>query len=174
MRLGPWAFRAAYRMVPRRMQSRANATSDLPTRRAWGNITQMVREGSAMKSFILAAGLAFAAGAALADPIEGVWQTEVDDGSYAHVTIVPCGSAFCGDITQSFKDGAAYQSENMGKQIVIDMVPAGDGSYEGKVWRPSNNKVYIGKIAVDGNSLKLRGCVAGGLLCAKQSWSRVN
>ena len=127
-----------------------------------------------MKAFMVAAGLVFAAGAAMADPIEGVWQTQVDDGSYAHVTIVPCGAAFCGDITQSFKDGAAYQSENTGRQIVIDMVPDGDGYYEGKVWRPSNDKIYIGKITLSGDTLKLKGCVAGGLLCAKQTWSRVN
>lgn len=127
-----------------------------------------------MKTYIYAAILMFVAGAAVADPVEGVWKTQVDDGSYAHVTIAPCGGAFCGVISRTFKDGAEYQSENLGKQIVIDMVLQGDGSYDGQVWRPSNNKIYIGGIELSGDSMKLAGCVAGGLICKKQSWSRVN
>lgn len=125
------------------------------------------------RSIILGLGLAIGAAAASADPLEGVWQTEVDDGAYAHVTIAPCGANFCGVISKSFKDGALYQSPNLGKEIVIDMAPQGDGYYTGKVWRPSNDKIYIGKIALNGGSLKLSGCVAGGLICAKQTWQRV-
>lgn len=127
-----------------------------------------------MKTFAFAAALAMLGAAAFADPLEGVWQTEVDDGAYAHVTIKPCGAAFCGKITHSFKaDGSEYDSGNKGKTIVIDMVPQGGDNYEGSVFRPSNGKTYYGKIALNGNKLKLSGCVAGGLICAKQNWSRV-
>jgi uncharacterized protein (DUF2147 family) len=56
---------------------------------------------------------------------------------------------------------------------VIDMAAQGDGSYEGKVWRPSNNKIHHGTIDLQANSLKLAGCVAGGLLCSKQTWTRM-
>lgn len=127
-----------------------------------------------LKKLILAALLAAGAGAASADPLEGMWKTEVDDGAYAHVKIAPCGPAYCGIIAKTFKDGAEYKSENIGKKLVIDMVPQGEGAYEGSVWRPSNNKVYYGTIALTGDKLKLSGCVAGGLICAKQNWSRVN
>jgi uncharacterized protein (DUF2147 family) len=126
-----------------------------------------------MKKFLFAAALVLGATAASADPLEGVWQTQVDDGSYAHVTIAPCGAAFCGVISRTFKDGAEYQSPNLGKQIVIDMAPQGDGTYDGKVWRPSNDKIYVGGIELNGDSMKLAGCVAGGLICKKQTWSRV-
>ncbi len=61
-----------------------------------------------------------------------------------------------------------------GRRLVIDMAPQGGGSYEGKVWRPSNDKIYLGKIALSGDSMKLSGCVAGGLLCSKQNWARIN
>jgi uncharacterized protein (DUF2147 family) len=54
------------------------------------------------------------------------------------------------------------------------MEPKGGGKYEGKVWRPSNNKIYMGKMTLSGNKLKLQGCVAGGLLCSSQNWTRVN
>lgn len=127
-----------------------------------------------MKKLILAAVLAFGAGAASADPLEGMWQTEVDDGAYAHVQIKPCGDAFCGIIARTFKDGAEYKSENLGKKLVIGMKPQGDGEYEGEVWRPSNNKIYYGTIELSGSALRLAGCVAGGLICAKQNWKRVN
>lgn len=121
----------------------------------------------------LAAALSALATIAAADPAEGVWQTEVDDGSYAHVTISTCGSAVCGTISRTFNSSGEYQSPNLGRQIVIDMAPQGGGEYEGSVWRPSNDKIYIGKMTVSGDSLRLRGCVAGGLICASQNWTRV-
>ncbi|KUP93714.1 DUF2147 domain-containing protein [Tritonibacter horizontis] len=114
------------------------------------------------------------AGAALAaDPIEGTWQTEPDDGAYAHVAMAPCGAALCGTITSTFNANGAYQSPNLGKTLVIDMVAQGGGAYEGKVWRPSNDKIYLGKMDLNGDTLRLRGCVAGGLICSKQTWTRV-
>jgi uncharacterized protein (DUF2147 family) len=127
-----------------------------------------------MKTTIMAALFGLFATAAWADPLEGVWQTEVDDGAYAHVTIAPCALALCGTITASFhEDGSPYESENVGKVIVIDMIPEGEGQYKGSVFRPSNEKTYYGTIALSGDQLKLSGCVLGGLICAKQSWARV-
>lgn len=127
-----------------------------------------------MKHWILATVLGLAGGvAASADPIEGTWKTQEDDGAYAHVVIAPCGPAYCGTIARTFKDGGEYKSPNIGKQLVRGMAPVGEGRYEGKVWRPSNDKIYAGKINVNGNSMKMAGCVAGGLICAKQDWVRV-
>ena len=128
-----------------------------------------------MKRTLLAACVATLGmgGAALADAAHGVWQTEVDDGAYAHVTLAACGAAVCGTISRTFDSTGEYQSENLGRQIVIDMVPNGDGTYEGSVWRPSNNRVYIGRMSLSGNAITLRGCVAGGLICARQHWTRI-
>lgn len=128
-----------------------------------------------MKRLMLSAIAALAiAGPAHADPAEGVWKTQPDDGAYAHVTLKKCGKAVCGVIARTFNDEGEYASPNIGKTLVIDMVPNGDGSYSGKVWRPSNDKIYIGKMNLSGNSLALRGCVAGGLICSKQTWTRIN
>ena len=128
-----------------------------------------------MKRTIIAAivGIGFAGTAMAADPAVGVWKTQPDDGAYAQVKMTPCGGAICGTIQRTFNASGEYKSENIGKQLVIDMKPDGSGKYAGKVWRPSNNKIYIGKMSVAGNSLKLSGCVAGGLLCSKQDWQRV-
>lgn len=128
-----------------------------------------------MKKLLTAALLSIGlTGIAAADPIEGVWQTEVDDSRHAHIKMQPCGAAICGVIVKSFENGVQYNSPNNGKTLVIDMVPSGGGKYNGKVWRPSNNKIYVGKMKLSGNSLKMSGCVAGGLICSKQTWKRLN
>lgn len=117
-----------------------------------------------------------AAGGAVADDSHGVWQTEVDDGAFAHVTLGSCATptSVCGTITTTFRNGGErYQSPNIGRQLVIDMVPQGDGRYEGSVWRPSNDRIYIGRMELNGDRLQLRGCIAGGLLCSSQTWARV-
>ncbi|MEN9062229.1 DUF2147 domain-containing protein [Ponticoccus litoralis] len=118
--------------------------------------------------------MALVAGAAAADPVEGTWKTQPDEGAYAHVRMVPCGDKLCGVIVRTFNASGEYESPNKGKTLVINMAPQGGGQYRGKVWRPSNNKVYTGKMALSGNALTLQGCVAGGLLCSSQTWSRLN
>ena len=123
---------------------------------------------------ILTASLfAVATGAAAQETALGVWQTEVDDGAYAHITISPCDNAVCGVISRTFNTDGEYQSENLGRTLVIDMVPQGGGAYKGSVWRPSNDRIYIGKMDVNGDALRLRGCIAGGLLCSSQNWQRL-
>ena len=120
---------------------------------------------------ICAMGLASAAWAA--DPVEGVWKTEVDDGRYAHVAIKACGAKICGVFQQTFDANGPAASDVIGKQLLWDMNPEGGGKYEGQVYRPSNDKVYLGKIEISGKNMKLRGCVAGGLFCASQAWVKL-
>lgn len=122
---------------------------------------------------IAAACLALAGTTSYADPIEGVWQTQPDAGAFAHVTIAPCGGAFCGTITRTFRNNAEFASPTLGRQIVIDMAPQGGGSYTGRVWRPANDKIYNGKASVAADRMSLSGCVAGGLICKSQTWARI-
>ena len=127
-----------------------------------------------MKTLTLAAAFAGLATAAMADNVHGMWQTEVDDGAYAIVEMGPCnGTNTCGWIRRTFNASGEYQADTIGKVLVIDMVSNGDGTYEGQVWRPSNDKIYVGKMTLAGNSLALEGCVLGGLICASQTWTRV-
>jgi len=53
------------------------------------------------------------AGAAQADPAVGIWQTQVDDGAYAHVRIAPCGDALCGVIGRTFNGSGARRTEQL-------------------------------------------------------------
>ncbi len=127
-----------------------------------------------MKKLILA--LVMMAGPALADPVEGLWKTKPDDnGNFGHVKIAACGAAMCGTLVQAFDStGAKRESENIGRQIVWDMMPQGDGSYaDGQIWAPDRDKTYAAKMSLAGDALSVSGCVMGGMICRDQDWSRV-
>lgn len=126
----------------------------------------------------IALALGLVAAPAFADPVFGTWQTGVDEntGYYAHIEVKQCGATICGPVVQSFEQGGKpIASPNVGKNIPREMVAEGDGKYRGKVWRPSDDKIFVGKMELDGaNTLKVKGCVAGGLICKTQVWTRVN
>jgi uncharacterized protein (DUF2147 family) len=130
-----------------------------------------------MRLLAMTAALALLAAApALADPLEGTWKTRADDnGNYGHVQIQPCGPAFCGTLVQAFDSaGAAVQSPNIGKRIVWDMQPQGDGAYgDGKVWSPDRDKTYAAKMQLSGDKVAVSGCVLG--ICRDGgTWTRVD
>lgn len=128
-----------------------------------------------MKTFLIAASLAVFGSVALADPVEGVWQTKKDDnGNFGHVEIKPCGAAFCGVLIQAFNgEGQPIESPNVGRQIVWDMVAYPDGLYDdGQIYSPDRDKTYGGDMTLAGDSLKVRGCVLG--ICRDGgTWARV-
>ncbi|MFC3180644.1 DUF2147 domain-containing protein [Cypionkella sinensis] len=128
-----------------------------------------------IKKLLLAAVLSFGAGAALADPVEGVWKTKPDDnGNFGYVQIKPCGAMFCGTLIKAFgADGKEKASENIGKKIVWDMVAYPDGLYDdGQIWSPDRDKTYNSDMTLSGNKLSVRGCVIG--ICRDGgTWTRV-
>ncbi len=128
-----------------------------------------------MKRFLMAAVLVAAATAAEADPVEGMWMTQPDDnGNFGHVEIYSCGAQICGVIRKAFSaSGAERPSDNIGKRMIWDMAPEGDGAYGGgKIWAPDRDKTYSSKMALSGDTLKVSGCVFG--ICRGQTWRRVN
>lgn len=124
---------------------------------------------------ILAAVFAAAATAALADPAVGTWQTSPDDnGNFGHIEVAPCGQALCGVLVRAY-DGSGQQivSDNVGRQIVWDMVPAGGGAYgNGRVYAPDRDKTYNSRMSLEGEFLTVEGCVLG--ICRGSKWKRVN
>ena len=128
-----------------------------------------------IKKLVLAAVLSFGAGAAFADPVEGIWKTKADDnGNFGYVQIKPCGAAFCGTLIKAFgADGKEKASDNIGKRIVWDMVAYPDGLYDdGQIWSPDRDKTYNSDMTLSGNKLSVRGCVIG--ICRDGgTWTRV-
>lgn len=111
-----------------------------------------------------------------ADPVVGTWKTRPgDDGTYGHVRIYDCDGSICGVLEDAFDEtGAQVESENIGKRMIWDMRADGGGEYSGgRIWAPDRDKVYRSKMSLTGASLSVAGCVAGGLICRDQLWTRV-
>lgn len=100
----------------------------------------------------------FMAGAAFADDIVGNWRT--DSGETAAIS----GG---GPFSITLKTG-----KHAGKKIG-SFSASGGGKYSGKITDPANDKTYTGKATLSGNSLQMKGCVLGGLICRSQNWSRM-
>ncbi len=130
-----------------------------------------------MKKLSLVSAFIFAMAApAMADPAAGMWQTKADDnGNFGHVQIAPCGAKICGVLVKSFDAaGKPLASENIGRKIIWNMEPQGDGNYtKGRVWAPDRDKTYRAKMTLSGNDLAVSGCVLGGLICRASDWTRV-
>ena len=131
-----------------------------------------------MKTSLIAALLAVSPTALAADPILGTWKTQPDYGGYAHVEVRECNDGkICGWIMRTFSEkGEELQTEFLGKALVRNMVNAGGGRYEGRLWRPGNDKTYFGKAELNGDQVRLSGCLIaafGGIGCESQIWTRV-
>lgn len=112
-----------------------------------------------------------------ADPVHGVWKTEADDaGAYLRVQVADCGSEICGTIYEAVSpNGEVVDTidgyEHIGKKMVWDMQPKGDGVYNGgKIWAPDRDKTYNSKMTLSGDDLIVKGCVFG--VCQGQTWKR--
>jgi len=82
---------------------------------------------------------------AFADPVFGTWKTIPDDnGRFGHIEIKQCGDTICGEMVASFEaNGNKYKSDNLGKNIVWNMMLKKDGKYGGgKIWSPDRDKTY--------------------------------
>ena len=106
----------------------------------------------------------------------GIWKTTPDDnGNYGYVEIAPCGEKICGVLVRAFNgSGTEIPSNNIGKPIVWDMQPQGNGAYaKGKIWSPDRDKIYSSKMQMTGDSMAVSGCVLG--ICRDGgTWTRVN
>jgi len=97
-------------------------------------------------------------GAAFADPIEGNWKTQAGD-----TAAIGGSGAFSITLTTG-----KYAGKTIGS-----LKPAGDNKYAGSITDPANDKTYSGKATLSGTSLKMSGCVLGGLICKSQTWHKL-
>jgi uncharacterized protein (DUF2147 family) len=123
---------------------------------------------------------------AAADPT-GTWLTQ--DGK-ATVRIADCGGALCGAIislkepndpetgqpkTDKNNADASLRSRPMlGVQIVLGMTPnSKPASWTGQVYNAEDGKTYAGTLTLqDAKTIKLEGCILGGLICKTSTWIR--
>jgi uncharacterized protein (DUF2147 family) len=113
---------------------------------------------------LYAAGTAWAAAEPVPGPV-GIWR--IADGS-AVVDIRSCGDNLCGYVAST-----AAPDAPVGQQVFFDMRPEGD-QWSGIIVDVSDGQRYTGKISlVSDRTLKVEGCVMGGMFCGGQQWSRV-
>jgi uncharacterized protein (DUF2147 family) len=117
-------------------------------------------------------------GTASADPI-GNWR--VADGS-ATVRIRKCGGALCGVVVatrsppgQDIKnpDPAKRRRSVIGIQVLSNMRPAGANSWTGTSYNAEDGQTYVARMSMQGDQLRLQGCVPNGGLCGSETWTRV-
>jgi uncharacterized protein (DUF2147 family) len=121
----------------------------------------------------MAAAFAMVAGMAQADPLEGMWKTAADDnGNSGLIEVVVCGDALCGTLIKAFdSNGAPRESPNVGRKLIWDTHPTGDGEYRGMVYSPDRDVEYKSKLVLTGDSLSVSGCRFG--ICREGGvWSR--
>ncbi len=109
------------------------------------------------KLFIIPAAFLGFAAAAQADPIEGNWKRP--NGNL--VAFSKCGAKFC---------ATAKTGPNAGKSVG-SMAINGAG-YKGNLADPAAGKSYTGKASISGATLKVSGCVLGGLICKSENWAK--
>ena len=96
----------------------------------------------------------------------GEWRTA--DGSTT-VAIRPCGSNLCGFVATT----TSPQDPMIGRQIFYDMRPNGD-AWSGTIVDIQDGQRYSGHISLVGETtLKVEGCVLGGIFCGGERWARV-
>lgn len=127
-----------------------------------------------MRTLAIAAALALAAGAAQAEGIDGIFQTQANDqGNIGMVQFYDCGGKYCGKLVKSFdKSGKEIASPHTGKNIVAGMSDDGGGKFSGgTIWDPGADKTYKSKMQLQGKALDVSGCIA--VFCKTQHWTRV-
>jgi len=130
-----------------------------------------------MKKLVLSAALILGlATAASADPLVGTWRTAPDDnGDTGLIEVTICGTSLCGTLVQAFDSaGNTMSSPNVGRQIIWDTNPTGDGSsYRGRIYAPDRDSTYNSRLTLSGNTLRVCGRLLGIQRCGGD-WTRVN
>ncbi len=129
-----------------------------------------------MRKLLLSIGLllAFSVSASATD-IAGIWQSQTNKDGYIHVEIAQCEDKVCGVIAKAFDvNGEPAEFKYVGKMMIWDMVSAANGEFTGgQIFAPDREKTYRGTLKLLGDTLVVRGCALGGLICKEQRWTRV-
>jgi len=121
---------------------------------------------------------AFAAQAASAQGpgVEGVWSNP--KGS-VEVRTGTCGDKLCGVVVYASQKAQADARKAgaqplIGTTLLRDYKADGTARWSGQVFVPDRQASYYSTIQlVDAQTLKVSGCILGGLICKSQMWHRV-
>lgn len=131
-----------------------------------------------MRIIPLATAIALAAGPVLANEVFGIWKSEPnDEGAFIHVEVSPCAEdagRVCGRIIGAFNGDPDRATRIVGRNIIENMESDGANAWDGgTIWAPDDDETYSSEMELEGNVLRVSGCVLGGLICRGQKWTRV-
>lgn len=118
--------------------------------------------------------LGVAAPAAAPVPIEGRWAR-----GNMQIRIAPCGQTLCGTVLrasdkQKARAEAGSGTDLVGATLIHHIRAVGPGRYTAKVFVADKNMNANGTIVqVSPDQLNVKGCVALGLFCKSQQWTRI-
>jgi uncharacterized protein (DUF2147 family) len=139
-----------------------------------------------MRSIFAAAAvlLSLSAVPAFAGDLTGtMWNT---DGGRAKVAFQPCKSGVCGSIVALAEpndengkplidhrnpDPAMQKRPVMGIITLYNIAPAGGSVWNAVSYDPRNGQVHEVTLTLDGDTLVLKGCGLGGLICKTFNWT---
>lgn len=136
-----------------------------------------------MKRLFAAAAAALCAASSFAGTADaqtqptGVWR---NPRNTVHIRIQPCGRDMCGTVVWASararqKARAAGTPNLIGAQLFRQLRREDASSWAGRVFVPDIQRTVPGRLRVRGpNAVEARGCVAGGLICRSQTWTRVS
>jgi uncharacterized protein (DUF2147 family) len=117
-----------------------------------------------MKKYVLAAAAALTLTAvpilsASAGSLDGTW---LRPKSGKHVKSYSCGG------------GLGLKVVHSGKVIMCGAKNVGGNKYEGDLTSTDDGNTYSGTVEMGSKSMRLSGCVLGGLICKTETWKRIN
>jgi uncharacterized protein (DUF2147 family) len=135
-------------------------------------------------ALLLVVGALVAAGVAQAQTAEdafGTWR-HPENGSL--ISVYQCGGGLCAKVTK-VADPNRKDDKNpdpklrtrpvVGVVIMSGAKKSGANSWSGKLYNTQDGETYNGTVTVvNKNTLKLEGCVLGGIICQGPTWTRVN
>lgn len=103
--------------------------------------------------------------------LEGKWRNP--KGSVV-VNVAPCGDAYCGTVSWANAKNRE-KGATPGTRVLSDLKQAGDGVYKGRAYEPKRNlrgSATVRQLGPD--TMIVKGCVIGGLICKSQRWTRIS
>ena len=114
-----------------------------------------------------------ASSAALAAEPTGDWR--VEDGS-AIIRIDNCRGALWGVVAWEKVPGRDERNgrPTLGSPVLINMRASSQARWDGQIYNAQNGQTYRANVRMVGdNTLRVEGCVMGGVFCGGQRWTRV-
>ena len=105
------------------------------------------------------------------------------------IEVTDCGGGLCGTIVglkepiskidgkpkvdRENPDVSKRERPLIGLAVLIGMKPSGEGKWQGAIYNPDDGNTYSASIKLDGDTLKVKGCVVG-ILCKSNNFVRID